>query len=85
MRSAIASLHMSIIKLLTIYAGDASPRSVGSDVVTGLSRACLVRGHQVTVMLPFYSSLPKGRIEGLTFDRNFYVPKARSPKRWMHI
>ena len=34
-------------------------------------------------MLPFYSSLPKGRIQDLAFDRDFYVPKARAPKRWM--
>uniref|UniRef100_A0A803MES6 Starch synthase, chloroplastic/amyloplastic n=1 Tax=Chenopodium quinoa TaxID=63459 RepID=A0A803MES6_CHEQI len=29
------------------------------DVVTGLARACLSRGHTVDIMLPFYECLPK--------------------------
>jgi len=45
------------------------------DVVTGLSRACLMRGHHVVVVLPFYSSMPQDRIKDLTFDRDFHVPK----------
>lgn len=35
------------------------------DVVTGLARACLSRGHTVDVMLPFYECLPKQQITEL--------------------
>ncbi len=45
------------------------------DVVTGLSRACLARGHNVEVMLPFYESLPEDQIKGLEHDRDFDCPK----------
>ena len=31
------------------------------DVVTGLARVCLARGHDVCVLLPFYECLPKVR------------------------
>lgn len=48
------------------------------DVVTGLSRACLLRGHSVVVLLPLYSCLLKERIEGLAHERDFDVPKAVS-------
>ncbi|XP_074286788.1 uncharacterized protein LOC141611994 [Silene latifolia] len=37
------------------------------DVVTGLARACLSRGHSVHVMLPFYECLPKQQLIELTF------------------
>lgn len=36
------------------------------DVVTGLARACLSRGHTVHVMLPFYQCIPKHHINDLT-------------------
>ncbi|KAH9603359.1 hypothetical protein KSS87_006926 [Heliosperma pusillum] len=36
------------------------------DVVTGLARACLSRGHSVKVMLPFYECLPKQQLIDLT-------------------
>ena len=57
------------------------PWQVGGlgDVVTGLARACLARGHNVGVMLPFYESLPKEHIADLTHDRDFDVPHGR---RW---
>ena len=45
------------------------------DVVTGLARACLSRGHNLEVMLPFYESLPEDQIEGLQHDRDFDCPK----------
>ncbi|KNA07060.1 hypothetical protein SOVF_175410 [Spinacia oleracea] len=42
------------------------------DVVTGLARACLSRGHTVDIMLPFYECLPKQQMTELnlicTFD-----------------
>ena len=49
------------------------------DVVTGLARACLARGHNVEVMLPFYECLPEEAIEGLAHDRDFDCPKASVP------
>ncbi len=49
------------------------------DVVTGLGRACLQRGHTVEVCLPFYECLPVARIEGLRHERDFDVPKV-----WVH-
>ena len=36
------------------------------DVVTGLARACMARGHTVDVMLPFYECLPKQQLRELT-------------------
>ena len=47
-------------------------------MVTGLARACLARGHNVEVMLPFYESLPEDQIEGLQHDRDYDSPKACS-------
>jgi hypothetical protein len=32
------------------------------DVVTGLARSCMARGHAVTVIMPFYSSLPQDQV-----------------------
>ncbi|KAI3425281.1 hypothetical protein D9Q98_009048 [Chlorella vulgaris] len=45
------------------------------DVVTGLARACLGRGHNVEIMLPFYECLPEGVVEGLKLEREFDCPK----------
>lgn len=50
------------------------------DVVTGLARACLMRGHNVEVMLPFYESLPDDQIDGLQHDRDFDCPKVCSSR-----
>ncbi|XP_073132550.1 probable starch synthase 4, chloroplastic/amyloplastic isoform X5 [Henckelia pumila] len=36
------------------------------DVVTGLARACLTRGHKVDVFLPFYECINKQQINDLT-------------------
>ncbi|XP_061993199.1 uncharacterized protein LOC133711043 [Rosa rugosa] len=36
------------------------------DVVTGLARACLSRGHTVHIMLPFYECIQKHQINDLT-------------------
>ncbi|XAR47969.1 Starch synthase [Bertholletia excelsa] len=36
-----------------------------ADVVTGLARACLSRGHKVDIMLPFYECINKQQINGL--------------------
>ncbi|XP_031504161.1 uncharacterized protein LOC116266863 isoform X1 [Nymphaea colorata] len=35
------------------------------DVVTGLSRASMLRGHKVEVMLPFYECIQKHQVKGL--------------------
>lgn len=53
------------------------PAQVGGlgDVVTGLAKAALARGHFVTVMLPFYECLPKDQIEGLKHECDIEVPK----------
>lgn len=36
------------------------------DVVTGLARACLSRGHRVDIMLPFYECIQREQIDDLT-------------------
>ncbi|XP_071742097.1 uncharacterized protein [Rutidosis leptorrhynchoides] len=36
------------------------------DVVTGLARACLLRGHKVDIMLPFYECIRKENIQELS-------------------
>ncbi|CAI7729476.1 unnamed protein product [Closterium sp. NIES-53] len=41
------------------------------DVVTGLGRACLARGHTVEVMLPFYECLDTKQIDNLQLKRSF--------------
>ncbi|KAI8463844.1 MAG: soluble starch synthase [Monoraphidium minutum] len=47
------------------------------DVVTGLARTCLARGHAVHVLLPFYECLPLDQVEGLTHVMDLPVPKGR--------
>mmetsp|Transcript_25344 Transcript_25344/g.63457 ORF Transcript_25344/g.63457 Transcript_25344/m.63457 type:complete len:704 (-) Transcript_25344:737-2848(-) len=47
------------------------------DVVTGLARAHLCAGHNVEVILPFYSSLNEGDVENLKHVMNFDVPKGK--------
>ena len=49
------------------------------DVVTGLAKACLARGHRVEVVLPFYECLPESAIEGLAHERDFDCPKVGPP------
>lgn len=51
------------------------------DVVTGLARACLERGHKVEVMLPFYEMIKRDQIEDLvladsynSYHRGDWVP-----------
>lgn len=41
------------------------------DVVTGLGRACLKRGHKVDVMLPFYECIPKHLIDELALIKTY--------------
>mmetsp|Transcript_9372 Transcript_9372/g.23219 ORF Transcript_9372/g.23219 Transcript_9372/m.23219 type:complete len:657 (-) Transcript_9372:563-2533(-) len=45
------------------------------DVVSGLSKACLERGHNVAVIMPFYESLDQKQIEGLKHEMDIDVPK----------
>ncbi|KAI7731493.1 hypothetical protein M8C21_006294 [Ambrosia artemisiifolia] len=56
------------------------------DVVTGLARACLLRGHKVDIMLPFYECIQKDDIQELSlmstyssyFDGNWIQTNAYS-------
>ncbi|KAL2651832.1 hypothetical protein R1flu_019960 [Riccia fluitans] len=41
------------------------------DVVTGIGRACLERGHKMLVMLPFYECIDTQQIEDLTEAESF--------------
>lgn len=41
------------------------------DVVTGLARACLARGHSVEVMLPFYECIPRQQIDDLSLISSY--------------
>lgn len=41
------------------------------DVVTGLARACLMRGHTVDVFLPFYECINKQHIKELTLTGTY--------------
>ncbi|GKV20516.1 hypothetical protein SLEP1_g30631 [Rubroshorea leprosula] len=41
------------------------------DVVTGLARACLSRGHSVEIMLPFYECIQKQQITDLVLLTNY--------------
>lgn len=45
------------------------------DVVHGLARTSLARGHNVTVLMPFYECLPQDQIDGLGFEMEVDVPK----------
>lgn len=45
------------------------------DVVTGLARTCLARGHQVKVCMPFYEALPQEQIDNLQHEMDIEVPK----------
>lgn len=45
------------------------------DVVTGLARASLERGHNVEVVLPFYQFLDDAEIQNLQHIADFGVPK----------
>lgn len=55
------------------------------DVVTGLARACLARGHNVEVILPYYECIPDESVEGLSHETDFDCPKARFwDGTWQH-
>ena len=45
------------------------------DVVTGLARATLARGHNVEIMLRFYECLPTSAVEDLKHERDFQCAK----------
>lgn len=55
---------MHIIHITAEMAPIAKVGGLG-DVVTGLARACLLRGHTVDIMLPFYECIQKQQIEDL--------------------
>lgn len=47
------------------------------DVVTGLARACIARGHEVEIILPYYQCIPNDAVENLRHWMDFDCPKAR--------
>ncbi|KDP46955.1 hypothetical protein JCGZ_07972 [Jatropha curcas] len=55
---------MNIIHVTAEMAPIAKVGGLG-DVVTGLARACLLRGHTVHIMLPFYECIQKQQISDL--------------------
>lgn len=56
--------RMHIIHVTAEMAPIAKVGGLG-DVVTGLARACLFRGHTVDIMLPFYECIQKQQVEEL--------------------
>lgn len=56
-----------LIHIVHVTAEMAPIAKVGGlgDVVTGLARACLSRGHKVNVFLPFYECINKQQIKNL--------------------
>ncbi|GAB2276228.1 hypothetical protein Dimus_010962 [Dionaea muscipula] len=63
----IANEDSDLMHIVHVTAEMAPVAKVGGlgDVVTGLARACLSRGHTVDVMLPFYECLPKWQMTEL--------------------
>ena len=55
------------------------------DVVTGLSRSVGARGHNVSVIMPFYESLPVDQIEGLKHEMDLDVPRGEQRDGEMRI
>eukprot|EP00775_Hariotina_reticulata_P004742 gene4742-4992_t len=46
--------------------------------IAKVGSTCLARGHNVTVIMPFYECLPQDQIEGLGFEMDIDVPKGIS-------
>lgn len=44
------------------------------DAVAGLARSCMLKGHSVEVVLPFYESIDESGVEDLRFDRTISSP-----------
>ncbi|XP_068643793.1 probable starch synthase 4, chloroplastic/amyloplastic isoform X2 [Aristolochia californica] len=61
---------MDVIHITAEMAPIAKVGGLG-DVVTGLARACLSRGHKVQIMLPFYECIPKEQINYLQFMNTY--------------
>ncbi|KAL5769103.1 hypothetical protein ACOSP7_015660 [Xanthoceras sorbifolium] len=76
----------NLIHIIHVTAEMAPIAKVGGlgDVVTGLARACLSRGHAVDIMLPFYECIQKQQINDLAlitayvtfYDGNWVPTKA---------
>ncbi|KAI7843173.1 hypothetical protein COHA_003157 [Chlorella ohadii] len=68
------------VQVVHITAEMAPHAKVGGlgDVVTGLAKACLARGHNVEIMLPYYECLPNDAIEDLRHERDFECPKGKT-------
>jgi starch synthase len=54
------------------------------DVVSGLSKACIARGHAVEVLLPFYECIAEGAVADLTLAMEFDSPTGRVRDGVMH-
>lgn len=65
--SSPAIQDIALLHIVHITAELAPIAKVGGlgDVVTGLGRACLSRGHKVEIMLPFYECIQKQNINEL--------------------
>ncbi|KAJ8768029.1 hypothetical protein K2173_020969 [Erythroxylum novogranatense] len=62
-----------VVHVIHVTAEMAPIAKVGGlgDVVTGLARACLSRGHSVDIMLPFYQCIQKHQIQDLALTTTF--------------
>jgi hypothetical protein len=72
-----AEIDADAMHIIHVTAEMAPIAKVGGlgDVVTGLARSVLARGHDVSVIMPYYSSLPTDQIEGLRHEMDLDVPK----------
>lgn len=59
-----------VLLLILDFPSSCPSRQVGGlgDVVTGLARACLARGHRVEVLLPFYECIDTSQVSFSSFD-----------------
>ncbi|CAH9075586.1 unnamed protein product [Cuscuta epithymum] len=65
--SSLVEHDSNLMHIVHVTAEMAPLAKVGGlgDVVTGLARACILRGHDILVMLPFYECIPKHCINNL--------------------
>ena len=64
---------MNIVHVTAEMAPIAKVGGLG-DAVAGLARACVLQGHNVEVVLPFYDSMDETGIENLSFEREMMSP-----------
>ena len=71
-----ASRALEVVHVAAEMAPIAKVGGLG-DVVTGLARSCVSRGHSVQVILPYYECLPDEEISGLELEAEFWCPKGK--------